>query len=235
MVVQVHRKREHSRPRSKARFSVLGNSLLDRTRSTTFGLLGMTAAVGLAIIAVALQGGWPLIEGSRVPRAPVLHESVGEATALNGSTPRTAVRPGSAGGKRSAASHGGQTSVPARPPVAPSAAPPVELVSSPAAPVGHQGGHGNGSHGSPTPQEQAPPSPPSQPAQAPSGAVPTTQPSTSPAPEPPPPSPPEAIASEAPPVESNVPPWSNGQGHAYGRDDDEGHGCGHGPGGRAGD
>lgn len=231
MVEQVHWKRKHSGLRSKARFSVLGDGLLDRTRSTTFALLGMTAAVGLAMIAVALQGNWPLIEGSRVPRAPVLHESVGDAIALSGNRPRTVVRPASAGGKRPVALHERQTPVPAGPPAVPPAAPPVELVSSPAAPVGRQGGHGNGSHGSPTPQEQAPPQPAQ--AQAPSGGAPTTQPSTSPTPEPI--SPPEAIASEAPPVESNVPPWSNGQGHAYGRDDDEGHGCGHGPGGRADD
>jgi hypothetical protein len=237
MVVEVHWKREQPRPRSKARFSLLGDGLLERTRSTTFGLLGVTAAVGLAAIALALQGDWPLIAGSPVPRAPVLHESVGGATALSGSTPRPAARPAPVGRERFVASHARPTPAPPGPAAVPPAAPPAELVSSPAAPVGGQEGHGDGSDGAPAPPEQTPspspsPSTPPSQSQTPAGA-PAAQPPTPPQPSPP--SPPEAVASEAPPVESGVPPWSNGQGHAYGRDDDREHGCGHDYRGRGGD
>jgi hypothetical protein len=226
MVVEVlQRKRQ---PRRGARFSLLGDGLLERARSTTFALLGLTTAVGLAVVGVALRESWPLVAGSPIPRAPVVHESVGVADALAARTRRPASGVLPARPKRGSASRPGQSLVAADEPPAP---PPAELVSSPAAPVGRRGG--NGSLRSPPPKAPAPTPPQTAQSQTPSAAAPTTPPTTSPAPKPPPPqptpqpTPPEAFASEAPPPpEWNVPPWSNGQGHAYGREGDEEHGHG---------
>ncbi len=221
-------KREHSRPRSKARFSVLGNGLLERTRSTTFGLLGMTAAVGLAIIAVALHGSWPLIEGSRVPRAPVRARVGRRRNRLErGGTLRTAVRP--AVGRKEAVcriaweADAGTRKAAGRP----ARGPPAELVSSPAAPVGRQGGRpqrltrfadapGTGAAFAPL---AAGADPGAERRRSDDSAFDLTGSRAA------------AVADrrqkrsppKPPPVESNVPPWSNGQGHAYGRD--SGHGC----------
>lgn len=219
MVVQVLHTRRKSRLRQNAKFSVLGDGLLERTRSTTFALLGVTAAVGLAVIAVALQEDWPLVAGSPVPRAPVLHESVGEATAL-GAKPSPGVAPGGPAPRtRSGASRGRSAPVPGAAPVTSTQATPNEVVSSPATQVKPQGGngHGGGSHGvAAVPQAQAPSAP--QPSQTSSTVAPTSQPSAppveapSPAQAPPVPSPPEPVASEGPPVEPIVPPASHGEG-----------------------
>lgn len=58
------------RLRRAAKPSLLGDSLLERARSTTLALLGVTAAVGLAVVWLALQQGWPLVAGSPVPGLP---------------------------------------------------------------------------------------------------------------------------------------------------------------------
>ncbi len=238
MLVQVHHKREQRRLRSSARFSVLGDGLLERARSTTFALLGAVAAVGLAMIAVALQEDWPLIAGSPVPRAPALHASVGRATALGARAAARVAHDGSARRRRKLAAHSDGPASTGGAPVASAPATPAELVASPGTPVESQGGgaDGGGSHGTPEPHGQAPSSPQSQ--QAPSSPAPTAQPSPAPtppsSPAPAETPPPEATASEAPPVESYTPSWSNGEGHAYGREDDD-HGHGHDAGGRAGD
>lgn len=241
MVVQVLQKRRQPRLRPSAKFSVLGDGLLERTRSTTFALLGATAAVGLAVIGIALQEDWPLVAGSAIPRPPVVHESVGEATALGAKRSPGAPHGGPAPRTRRVGSGGRAAPDPGAAPVASAPAAPAtstEAVSSPAAQAKPQGGTGRGgrSHDVPAaPKTQAPAAP--QPSQAPSVVAPSTQPSASPAkvpaptPVPPQPSPPEPVASEAPPVEPAVPPWSHGEGHAYGREvGDHGHGPGAPPG-----
>lgn len=209
--------------------------MLERARATSLALLGVTAAVGLAIVALALNQGWPLLEGSAIPPAP--RENVGKASVV--ARPARVAPVQTTGRRRSSSgrAHGGGAS--ARPHAAvvtpsggegattfavseqaPAGSP--DAASKPQAPPTH----GN-----------TPPSP-SQPTQAPTGpppAAPTSSPPPqesapplSPVPPPaPPPAQPEAVASEAPPEESNVPSWSHGNGHAYGRDDDEhGHGRG---------
>ena len=65
--------------RSAARASVLGNGLLERTRSTSLALLGFTAAIGLAMVALALNQGWPLIAGAPIPGLGGGHQAVGDA------------------------------------------------------------------------------------------------------------------------------------------------------------
>jgi hypothetical protein len=217
----LQRKRQ---PGPGARFSLFGDGLLERTRSTMLALLGLTAAVGLALTAVVMQADWPLIAGSPIPRAPVVHESIGGATALAGGKARATHGPAGIG--RRAASARGRSGGSAGAQKAPAPTAAAELVSSPAEPVGG-GGRESGSPG--TPAAHPPASQPA-PGQAPSGAPAADRPSPSPPAKPPPtpsppePSPPEAVASEAPPAESNVPPWSNGKGHAYGRAEDHGPG-----------
>jgi hypothetical protein len=235
MVVQVKQKRGQPRPPRPLRFSLLGDGLLERTRSTTFGLLGMIAAVGLGMIAVALPGGWPLVAGSPVPRAPVLHESVGDATALGPKAVPDAVHRPSARSQRSAVSHRAGSRHGGGAPAATAPVASTELVSSPATPVESPSGthHNGGSHRTPAPGSQPPAASQPQSQQTPSAAQPATQPSHVPAtpssPAPAEPSQPEATASESPPVQSYTPSWSNGEGHAWGREDgDHGDDRGHG-------
>lgn len=47
-----------------------GDGLLIRLRSTTIAMLGVVAAVGLALVAVALQAGWPSVLSGPLPQAP---------------------------------------------------------------------------------------------------------------------------------------------------------------------
>ena len=80
MDVQVHCKRQERRPQTSGKPSLLGDGLLDRARSTLLGLLGLTTAVGLGIVALALNQGWPLVPGGPIPGFGAKHEAVGDAT-----------------------------------------------------------------------------------------------------------------------------------------------------------
>jgi len=66
--------------RSAVRTRVLGDGLLERTRSTSLALLGLTAAIGLAMVALALNQDWPLIAGAPIPGLEREHHAVGDAT-----------------------------------------------------------------------------------------------------------------------------------------------------------
>jgi len=57
-----------------------GWGMLERARAAALALLGATAAVGLAIAALAANQGWPLVPGSAIPAAPKQH--VGEASVV---------------------------------------------------------------------------------------------------------------------------------------------------------
>jgi hypothetical protein len=215
-----------------AKRGLLGNSLLGRARSTSFALLGATAAVGLAVLAIALQEDWPLVPGSPPPRPPAQQAAVGEAMALGVAkpSPHVSSRRGGLGGKAGSVAHGrnpsrssarGQAASPAGSVTAPTSEP----VISPSAAAGTRSE--GGSHGSRPPRSPSP-SPPSKPKPAPAAQVPAPA-ATTPASPAPPASPassqppPEATVSTSPPEQSYVPPWSNGQGHAYGREEG-GHG-----------
>jgi hypothetical protein len=220
MDVQVRQQKRQPRP--GARFSLLGDGLLERTRSTTFALLGLTAAVGLALIAVVLQGDWPLIAGSPIPQAPVVRESVGAAAALDAPAAPPVAQRAAARRQPTAPSHGTGSDrhaggVPAAP---------AELVSSPATPTDPPASspHSGGSHGPAAPHGQTPSAPQSQPTSAAPDSPPSSAPAAGRPSSPPPtePAPQEATPPEATASESNVPPWSNGKGHAYGRAEDHG-------------
>jgi hypothetical protein len=197
-----------------ARPAVFGNGMLERARATSLALLGFTAAVGLAIVALAANQGWPLIAGSSIPTIPPRHAAVGPGVAVAGleapvAHPKAA--PARARKRDAVERSGGATPAP------PAPAPSSELVVSPAAPAPPQGGDSPAVHKpSPTPAAQ-----PTQP----TAETPTTAPAPAPSTPPAPPvesAPPTATSSEAPPEsESHVPSWSHGRGHAYGRSGDE--------------
>jgi hypothetical protein len=234
MVVAVRHELGKLLPRFAKR-NLLGDSLLGRARSTSFALLGATAAVGLAVLAIALQEDWPLVPGSPPPRPPARQAAVGGATAVAVAKPPSRVARGGAGlggnaggapGGRHASNAGGRRH--AASPAGSVTAPTSELVVSPSAPAGTQGE--GGSHRARPPRSPSP-SPPSNPKPAPAAQAPAPAaahaPAAAPAPpaSPAPPQPPEATVSTSPPEQSYVPPWSNGQGHAYGREEG-GHGHG---------
>ena len=59
--------------------SLWGDGLLDRARSTSLALLGLTAAVGLALIAYVAQQGWPLLPSSPIPSITSEHGAIHDA------------------------------------------------------------------------------------------------------------------------------------------------------------
>jgi hypothetical protein len=222
MDVSVHSKRGQLRLRFEGvRSSILGDGMLERARATSLALLGATAAVGLAIVALALNQGWPLIAGSSIPPIPPRHQAVGEATVVAGPGVRadpSGVTVDGADGSGGSASNGdpGQGSGGLGAGSAPAGS--TELVVSPSAPSEPRGGGSHEAPGDagqplasqPTPAVNAapvtpPPAEPASPSAPPAGAI--GQPDS-----------PATTAGTG--EESNVPSWSNGKGHAYGRSDD---------------
>jgi hypothetical protein len=62
-----HIREQVLRARRRLGFSFAGDSFIDRARSTTLGLLGAMAAVGLSIVVIAANQGWPLAGGNPIP------------------------------------------------------------------------------------------------------------------------------------------------------------------------
>jgi hypothetical protein len=82
----------HNRLRSSARLpSFAGKGLPERMRSTAFAFLGLTAAAGLALVAIFAQLGFPLLSPAPMPSDPSQANAVAEGEALEGgsSSPRT--------------------------------------------------------------------------------------------------------------------------------------------------
>jgi hypothetical protein len=50
--------------------SLAGTGLTERLRSTTFAVLGLTAAAGLGLVAIFAQPGWPLLSQAPIPASP---------------------------------------------------------------------------------------------------------------------------------------------------------------------
>ncbi|HET7053117.1 MAG TPA: hypothetical protein VFI09_04275 [Solirubrobacterales bacterium] len=204
--------------------SILGNGLLERVRSTSLALLGATAAVGLAIVAVALNQGWPLVAGSSVPPLPRQARAVGAATVV-ARAPSTGSPTGVGDDGRSR--RGPSSSTHGRPAgavVEAVAGAPTAVVVSGSQPVERSGeGHRVESKPPPTaPPEPQPaqPSPPATPVASVPTPAPTPEPSRTSEPAPAPASTaPIATSAGPPPEESSLPSWSNGGGHAYGRDE----------------
>jgi hypothetical protein len=73
----------HSRSLSSLRVpSFAGKGLPERMRSTVFALLGMTAAAGLALVAIFAQPGFPLLDPAPLPNEPSASQAVAQAEKL---------------------------------------------------------------------------------------------------------------------------------------------------------
>jgi len=240
MAVEVHLKLRHALRGPVARASLAGDGLLVRLRSTTIAMLGVVVAVGLALVAIASQMGWPSVLSGPLPQTP-------EAFARNA----TIVAPASPSRRRSTTGRRHQRlSRVAAPAVdAPrrtselTAANPVESPSPEAPPTSQQPsapksqGHGSPSSPAPAPSPEAAvtPSPDDEPASG--GPVPPTSEA---------PSPPVAAAPESSPGHSDEshgnhygqgpPPWAGSSSSSstsgdgswdHGHDDDDGGGWSH--------
>lgn len=197
--------------------------MLERARATALALLGATAAVGLAIVALAANQGWPLVAGSSIP--PLPKEHVGRASVVARAPGPSPARPGAARRSTGTAAHArAGAAAPPAPVDAPSGSEEATALvvsgqaparspggASPKAPSSHGKTRTGASHPKHPPTSRSPAAPTSSPpAQAPEGAP-------GPAPAP---AQPEAVVSEAPEEESSVPSWSQGKGHAYGRSEE---------------
>lgn len=229
MGVSVDSKHGHRLPGAGERPSLLGGGLLERARSTTLALLGVTAAVGLAMVALALNQGWPLVAGSAIPAPP--HLGVGKAAVVAATSPRLipatgAVAPPSSAHSRDAASRSGGS------PNGGSAGGSADFVVSPSSPVSgeHSGTGRQVPVGNPRPappqSEQAAATPAAQPAPAPAQTTPpAATPAASGATTPPPQTaeaPPEEEPEEESPEEDEQgeeesEDWHGGW-HGHGRD-----------------
>lgn len=213
----VRYKRIQRRLRLPDSASVFGGGLLDRARSTTLALLGVTAAVGLAMVALALNQSWPLLADSPIPAPPSRHGAVGGAMAVAPGGPARATR--SEPARRAAPSppvsgdETGGADGPAAVPIPGAATEPAVVVSVPSQPPE-----------SPPPRDKDGdrPQPADHPVEVPVSTPPSpSEPDPVPvAPPPPAESPPPLATTSAAPAESYVPSWSNGKGHAYGRSGD---------------
>jgi hypothetical protein len=67
---------------SVRRTSLAGDGLPERMRSTAFAFLGLTAAAGLALVAIFAQLGFPLLSPAPLPSASPEPNSVGKAVPL---------------------------------------------------------------------------------------------------------------------------------------------------------
>jgi hypothetical protein len=223
MDVPVLHKRGQRRLRSATRTTILGDGLLERVRSTSLALLGLTAAVGLAMVALALNQGWPLIAGAPIPGFGERHAAIddaavaAEANAPGGRGPAlgggTAGRPDSQSLTPPARPGAGGTPAPVGP-RAPGSESIVVSDSTPTGPAPADGPPGGASPSPPsadqqpavTPVPAAPPAPApaaTPPAQAPVASVSTPPPSSAGTP---PPGSPEEVDDDDDGVDEDCPP-----------------------------
>jgi hypothetical protein len=213
MVVAVLHARILRLLQSVGRISVFGDGVLERARSTSLALLGTIAAIGLAIVAFALQLGWPIGTDGPLPNAPrEERQAVGSAVAV-AAVPS---RPPAARRNRGGGASRGQPVKPAVGPAASHRGEGSNLVvsnSEPTAPPGHRHpqNHQDAPQGQPTPAPQAPQAP-----QTPQGGAGASKPQPSPPPQPAPvPHPgPQPEPQPEPEAESSDVP---GNGNAYGK------------------
>src|SRR4051812_42024569 len=70
----------HSKLRSALRLpSFAGTGLPERMRSISFALMGLTAAAGLALVAIFAQPGFPILSPAPLPDEPSASESISGA------------------------------------------------------------------------------------------------------------------------------------------------------------
>lgn len=67
--------------------SLAGNGLPERMRSTVVAFLGLTAAAGLALVAIFAQLGFPLLSPAPLPSGPAEPSSVAEAVKVEQGSP----------------------------------------------------------------------------------------------------------------------------------------------------
>jgi hypothetical protein len=201
----------NSRPRPSIRISSFaGHGLTERMRSTAFALLGLTAAAGLALVALFAQPGFPLLEPAPLPEEPPPRQSIAEARRVTTfraqavpvaprarSTAAGETGPDQPDQRRPSGSGGG-----AGPPApVPAAAPTPTPAPAPAAAPGPSSGGGKGAEGDGGGSSP----PPASGAEPPAAATATSTPVASPAPVPPPPA-----TTSSPPV----PPTPTGPGNS---------------------
>lgn len=179
--------------------SVAGRGLPERMRSTAFAFLGLTAAAGLALVAIFAQLGFPLLSPQPMPRDPARLNAVAGAVAVE-----QAPRAVAAGGRRTPVppSSLGRAAPPAPVAAKPDAveAPAPDPSPGPAPDVGHVNA-----------DQTAAPNP--SPAPAPS-APPSSAPTTPPPPAPPPAPAPEPVPVSSPPPEAAPPAVPVGPGNS---------------------
>lgn len=190
--------------RRLAGVSVFGDGVLERARSTYLGLLGGTAAIGLAIVAFVLQLGWPIGADRPLPSAPPKRQAVAAGVAVAAAPSRPAASRRSRGGRPAARRAGRQ----ALEPTGPQPGTGSELVVSQSEPAasrhGHSQGHEEASQGPPAAAPQEP--------RAPQGGSAASKPPSAPPPHPAPA--PEPEPSPEPVAEASAVP---GVGNAYGK------------------
>jgi hypothetical protein len=188
--------------RLATRPSLAGNGLMERMRSTTFALLGITAAMGLGLVAFISQQGWSYLPAIPIPGPAAKHGRVHDAVAV--AQPR--LSPGASTHRTGTGS--GATGADRRPGAPPSAHPHPSGSHQSVAPFSPAPG-GTGRTGGQPAGEGAPGPAPAQPSPSQS---PTPAPGSTPAPTPGPtataPSPATSSALSA--------PASHGKGNAYG-------------------
>lgn len=171
--------------------SFAGNGLPERMRSISFALLGLTAAAGLALVAIFAQPNFPLLSPAPLPAEPSAHESIAAAKKLPPDRPTIALLTAflapapsdhkGATGEGEGSAHGPSGSSGAHAGNAPEQVAPAAVdvpapVSAPAPSGGSDngGGTGNGTGGGSGPGSTTAPQ---QPAAAPSTPVSSPQPS----------------------------------------------------------
>jgi hypothetical protein len=145
--------------------SLAGKGLPERMRSTAFALLGLTAAAGLALVAIFAQPGFPLLEPAPPPYGPPGKQAVAGAQPVplgHAAAPAAPATPSPAAvrntsGGRGDRNLGGGSSEPASGTGGTAVEAPAPVAAPEAAPA-HQGG-GNGSGGTRHPSPASPPTP----------------------------------------------------------------------------
>jgi hypothetical protein len=188
----------HSLSRLVSKPSVAGDSLMERMRSTTFALLGLTTAVGLGLVAFISYQGWSGVLTSPIPGLPVERQAVHDGTVAArpdiASTGDVAVHAATVAARLT------KSGAPAAEPAALGLAGSHRVVAPPASQPGSGGGQPSGQGGA--------------------GTAPTTQsPSPVPAPAPAPTAPATTTSPPPPPASDSRSVKSHGEGKVHGRDE----------------
>lgn len=83
---QMDTSRDKSSRRALQLSSVIGKGMPERIRNFGFAFLGLTAAAGLAVVAIFAQMSFPLLSPAPIPSAPPEPSSVSKAVRLNESS-----------------------------------------------------------------------------------------------------------------------------------------------------